>query len=81
MSIDGVRAKKKFFWDQAKLPNRHWLVANMQSEAYMGFNSFNNKKATGKDTIDFIKYRQLQVECKPYTTEFFEEVMAPLLEK
>lgn len=80
MSIDGVRAKKKFFWDQAKLLNRHWLVANMQSEAYMGFNAFNNKKATGKDTIDFIKYRQLQVECRPYTTEFFEEVMAPPLE-
>ena len=81
MSIDGVRAKKKFFWDQAKLPNRHWLVANMQSEAYLGFNAFNNKKATGKDTIDFIKYRQLLVEHKPYTTEFFEAVMAPPKEK
>ncbi|MBC2722821.1 6-oxocyclohex-1-ene-1-carbonyl-CoA hydratase [Desulfosporosinus sp.] len=81
MSIDGVRGKKKFFWDQAKLLNRHWLVANMQSEAYMGFNAFNNKKTTGKDTIDFIKYRQLQVECKPYTTEFFEEVMAPPLDR
>jgi 6-oxo-cyclohex-1-ene-carbonyl-CoA hydrolase len=81
MSIDGVRAKKKFFWDQAKLPNRHWLVANMQSEAYLGFNAFNNKKATGKDTIDFIKYRQLLADKHPYTTEFFDAVMAPPLEK
>jgi 6-oxo-cyclohex-1-ene-carbonyl-CoA hydrolase len=81
MSIDGCRAKKKFFWDQSKLPNRHWLVANMQSEAYLGFNAFNNKKATGKDQIDFVKYRQLLVDKAPYTTEFFEAVMAPPLEK
>ena len=78
MSIDGVRAKKKFFWDQAKLPNRHWLVANMQSEAYLGFNAFNNKKlAGGKDQIDFIKYRQLLAESQPYTIEFFDQVLAP----
>jgi 6-oxo-cyclohex-1-ene-carbonyl-CoA hydrolase len=77
MSIDGIRAKKKFFWDQSKLPNRHWLVANMQSEAYLGFNAFNNKKATGKDVIDFVKYRQLLADKVPYTTEFFEAVMAP----
>ena len=78
MSIDGVRAKKKYFWDQAKLPNRHWLVANMQSEAYLGFNAFNNKKlAGGKDQIDFIKYRLLLAEKAPYTTEFFDAVLPP----
>ncbi|KGP75284.1 6-oxo-cyclohex-1-ene-carbonyl-CoA hydrolase [Desulfosporosinus sp. Tol-M] len=81
MSIDGIRAKKKFFWDQSKLPNRHWLVANMQSEAYLGFNAFNNKKATGKDVIDFVKYRQLLNDKAPYTTEFFEAVMAPPKDK
>ena len=43
MSIDGIRAKKKFFWDQFKLPNRHWLAANMMSEAYPGFKAFNTK--------------------------------------
>ena len=32
-SIDGIRGKKKFFWDQMKLPNRHWLAANMNFEA------------------------------------------------
>lgn len=77
MSIDSVRMKKKFFWDQAKLPNRHWLVANMQAEAYLGFNAFNNKKATGKDVIDFIKYRQLLAESKTFDQGLVDAVMAP----
>jgi 6-oxocyclohex-1-ene-carbonyl-CoA hydrolase len=77
MSIDGVRAKKKFFWDQAKLPNRHWLVANMNTEAYLGFNAFNNKKLTGKDVIDFIKYRQLLAEGKTFDQELVDAVLAP----
>jgi 6-oxo-cyclohex-1-ene-carbonyl-CoA hydrolase len=58
-SIDGIRAKKKFFWDQMKLPNRHWLAANMNFEAYLGFNAFSTKKLTGQDVVDFVKYRQL----------------------
>ena len=29
MSIDSIREKKKFFWDQSKLSKRHWLAANM----------------------------------------------------
>ena len=57
-SIDGIRAKKKFFWDQMKLPNRHWLQANMNYEAFLGFHAFNTKKITGSDVIDFIKFRQ-----------------------
>ena len=81
MSIDGVRAKKKFFWDQAKLPNRHWLAANMMSEAYLGFNAFNTKKLTGKDVIDFIEYRKQVAEAKPFTQELIDAVMAPRLEK
>ncbi len=58
-SIDGIRAKKKYFWDMTKLPNRHWLAANMSHEAFLGFNAFSTRKITGRDTIDFIKYRQL----------------------
>ncbi len=58
-SIDGIRAKKKFFWDQTKLANRHWLAANMSGEAFLGFTAFNNRKITGVDVIDFVKYRQL----------------------
>ncbi|MBL7192312.1 6-oxocyclohex-1-ene-1-carbonyl-CoA hydratase [bacterium] len=74
-SIDGVRQKKKFFWDQTKLANRHWLAANMQGEAYLGFHAFNTRKITGVDTIDFIKYRQLLAEGHPMDEELFEAVL------
>lgn len=74
-SIDGIRMKKKFFWDQTKLANRHWLAANMSTEAFLGFQAFNTKKITGKDTIDFIKYRQLIAEGHPFDDEFCEAVM------
>ncbi len=80
MSIDGIRQKKKFFWDQAKLPSRHWLSANMQTEAYLGFNAFNTKKLTGQDTIDFIKYRQLLADAKPFDQELVDAVMGKRLE-
>ena len=75
MSIDCIRQKKKFFWDQAKLPSRHWLAANMQTEAYLGFNAFNTKKLTGQDTIDFIKYRQLLAEAHPFDQDLIDAVM------
>ncbi len=74
-SIDSVRQKKKFFWDQTKLANRHWLAANMATEAFLGFHAFNTKKITGVDTIDFIKYRQLQAEGHPFDDEFIEAVL------
>jgi len=73
-SVDGVRAKKKFFWDQMKLPNRHWLAANMNYEAFMGFNAFNTKKITGQDTIDFLRYRQLVGEGQEIGEALFEQV-------
>ncbi|MCW5595115.1 MAG: 6-oxocyclohex-1-ene-1-carbonyl-CoA hydratase [Rhodocyclaceae bacterium] len=75
-SIEGIRAKKKFFWDQAKLPNRHWLAANMNHEAWLGFNAFDAKKITGKDVIDFIKYRQLVAEGAVFDEKFAEQVLA-----
>jgi 6-oxo-cyclohex-1-ene-carbonyl-CoA hydrolase len=75
-SIDGIRAKKKFFWDQSKLANRHWLAANMSNEAYLGFNAFNAKKLTGQDTIDFVKYRQLIAAGRLMDAEAFAEVIA-----
>ncbi len=58
-SIDGIRQKKKFFWDQVKNDHRYWLATNMMGEAYLGFGAFNTKKITGMDTIDFIKNCQL----------------------
>jgi len=74
-SIDGIRAKKKFFWDQMKLPNRHWLSANMAVEAFLGFTAFNTKKITGQGTIDFIRYRQLIADAEGMEPKAFEDVL------
>ncbi len=74
-AIDGIRAKKKFFWDQSKLANRHWLMANMGYEAFLGFNAFNTKKITGKDVIDFIKWRQVIAEGGTAEPETFAGVL------
>lgn len=75
-SIDGIRHKKKFFWDQTKLANRHWLAANMATEAYLGFHAFNNRKITGKDVIDFVKYRQLLAKGHPFDEKLIEAVLS-----
>jgi len=75
-SIDGIRGKKKFFWDQMKLANRHWLAANMNHEAWLGFNAFDAKKATGKDVIDFVKYRQLVARGALFDEALAEQVQA-----
>ena len=75
MSIDSIRAKKKFFWDMGKDYYRHWLAANMANEAFLGFQAFNTRKMTGKDTIDFIKYRQLLAQGHLVDEELFEAVL------
>jgi 6-oxo-cyclohex-1-ene-carbonyl-CoA hydrolase len=74
-SVEGIRLKKKFFWDQAKVINRHWLAANMNSEAYLGFNAFNTKKITGKDTIDFIEFRRRMSRGDAFDAEFMAAVL------
>ena len=74
-SIDGIRGKKKFFWDQMKLPNRHWAAANMSHEAFVGFNAFNSRKVTGRDVVDFIRFRQLVAEGAPFDDAFAEQVL------
>jgi len=74
-SIDSVRAKKKFFWDYSKNYNRHWLAANMSGEAFLGFGAFNTKRITGKDTIDFIKFRQNIADMKTWDMDMFAEVL------
>ena len=76
MSIDSIRAKKRFFWDASKDYYRHWLMANMSNEAFLGFQAFNTRKITGTDTIDFIKYRQGLAEGRLANEEFFAEVLA-----
>ena len=74
-TMDSIRAKKKFFWDYSKNYNRHWLAANMSGEAFLGFHAFNTRKITGKDTIDFIKYRQLVAEGIFADDKMFEAVL------
>ena len=81
MSIDMVRAKKKFFWDQSKLASRHWLSANMMGEAFLGFHAFSTRKLTGEDVIDFIKFRQQIANGVRMDDDSFAEVMPkPLAE-
>jgi 6-oxo-cyclohex-1-ene-carbonyl-CoA hydrolase len=75
MSIDSIRSKKKFFWDQAKIGSRHWLAANMMGEALLGFNAFSTRKITGTDTIDFIGYRQAIAEGRQMDEKLYEEVL------
>jgi 6-oxo-cyclohex-1-ene-carbonyl-CoA hydrolase len=74
-SIDGIRQKKKFFWDTMKNDHRYWLATNMMGEAYLGFGAFNTKKMTGMDTIDFIKYRQLVADGALVDDNFMAAVM------
>ncbi|WP_022665719.1 6-oxocyclohex-1-ene-1-carbonyl-CoA hydratase [Desulfospira joergensenii] len=74
-SIDGIRQKKKFFWDTMKNDHRHWLAANMGGEAFLGFGAFNTKKITGQDTVDFIKFRQNLAESRLWDMDMFAEVM------
>lgn len=74
-SVEGIRLKKKVFWDQTKTLNRHWLAANMNGEAFLGFNAFNTKKITGQDVIDFIEYRRGLVEGAEFNDEFMASVM------
>ncbi len=74
-SIDGIRQKKRFFWDMTKHEHRHWLAANMQGEAFLGFNAFNTKKITGQDVIDFIGYRQKLAEGSAMDEELYSAVL------
>jgi 6-oxo-cyclohex-1-ene-carbonyl-CoA hydrolase len=74
-SIDGIRQKKKFFWDQIKNDHRYWLATNMMGEAFLGFGAFNTKKITGVDTIDFIKNRQLIAKGALNDEAYFGEVL------
>jgi len=74
-SIDGIRMKKKYFWDICKNGNRHWLAANMGGEAFLGFGAFNTKKITGQDTIDFIKFRQNIADSRLWDDEMFADVL------
>lgn len=81
MSIDSMRQKKRFFWDICKPLHREWLSQNMMLDAFLGFYAFSTRKMTGKDTIDFIKYRQLVAQGKSMELDVLEQVMPKPLEK
>jgi 6-oxo-cyclohex-1-ene-carbonyl-CoA hydrolase len=74
-TIESIRGKKKFYWDLAKSSQLYWLGANMNAEAFLGFNAFNTKKITGTDVIDFVKFRQLVAAGKPLDDAFFAAVL------
>ncbi len=50
------------------------MVSNPLNPAWH-FNAFNTKKITGKDVIDFIRWRQLLAEGAPATGATFAEVL------
>ncbi len=75
-AMDGIRMKKKYFWDISKNLHRHWLSVNMSTEAFLGFNAFNTRKITGSDVIDFVKFRQLIAQGHPMDDNMFEQVIA-----
>ena len=74
-SIETVRVKKRFFWDRTKMDASYWLAANMNMEAWLGFNAFNTEELTGSRVVDFIKYRKLLAEGKTFDEKLFEQVL------
>ncbi len=73
-TIEDVRARKKYFWDNLKSTQIYWLAANMNTEAYLGFNAFNTSKMTGSREIDFMSYRRLLAEGLDFD-QIAEQVM------
>lgn len=75
MAVDGIRAKKRFFWDQAKASSRHWLAANMLGEARLGFTAFAARGETGSDRVDFLELRRRFAEGAPFDDELAAAVL------
>ncbi|RLA80554.1 MAG: 6-oxocyclohex-1-ene-1-carbonyl-CoA hydratase [Deltaproteobacteria bacterium] len=75
-TIESVRVKKKFYWDLLKSSQIYWLAANMNAEAFLGFNAFNTSKMTGKREIDFLEYRRQLAKLTPYP-DLVDKVIAP----
>ncbi|HNR11696.1 MAG TPA: enoyl-CoA hydratase-related protein [Thermodesulfobacteriota bacterium] len=72
--IESVRIRKRFFWDMEKDQQLYWLAANMNTEAFIGFNAFNTQKITGSRDIDFMEYRRQLAKLTPYP-DLVEKVM------
>jgi len=65
-TIESVRVKKRYYWDLLKSSQIYWLAANMNAEAFLGFNAFNTAKMTGKREIDFLEYRRQLAKLTSY---------------
>ena len=76
-SVETIRIKKRFFWDANKVSAIYGLGANMNAEAYLGFNAFNSQKTTGSDVIDFIELRRQYAKGHIYDDELAEMVFYP----
>lgn len=76
-SVETIRIKKRFFWDSNKVSAIYGLGANMNAEAYLGFNAFNSQKTTGSDVIDFIELRRQYAKGHVYDDELAEMVFYP----
>ena len=75
-TIESVRMRKKHFWDLEKQYQIYWLGANMNMEAFLGFNAFNTEDLTGSRTIDFFEYRRQLAKLTPY-----DELVAKVMPK
>lgn len=76
-SVETIRIKKRFFWDANKISGIYGLGANMNAEAYLGFNAFNSQKVTGSDVIDFLELRRQYAKGHIFDDELAEMVFYP----
>jgi len=74
-TIESIRVKKKHYWDMLKGGQIYWLGANMNAEAFIGFNTFNVQKITGKREMDFLAYRRGLAAAKTFDDDLCEEVI------
>jgi 6-oxo-cyclohex-1-ene-carbonyl-CoA hydrolase len=74
-TIESIRVKKKHYWDMLKGGQIYWLGANMNGEAFIGFNTFNVQKITGKREMDFLAYRRGLAAAKTFDDDLCEEVI------
>jgi 6-oxo-cyclohex-1-ene-carbonyl-CoA hydrolase len=75
-SVETIRIKKKFWWDNTKAHAIYWLAANMNMDAWLGFNAFNTQKETGSSVINFIEFRRQIAKGHLYDEELAELVLA-----
>jgi 6-oxo-cyclohex-1-ene-carbonyl-CoA hydrolase len=74
-TIESIRVKKKHYWDMLKGGQIYWLGANMNGEAFIGFNTFNTQKITGKREMNYLAYRRGLAAARTFDDDLCEEVI------